>query len=427
MSESIPLARPCFGAEELEALREVLASGWVTQGPRVQQFEVAFNRYTGAPHACAVANCTAALHLALLAVGVRPGDVVLTVSHSFIATANAIRHCQAEPYFVDVDPETLNLSPAELARCLAEDFEERDGQLWCKHARRLAAGPSPLCRVASPWGRLGALLVVHQVGMPADLGHILPLAGRHGIPVVEDAACAIGSEIRLDGGAGWEKIGRPHGGVCCFSFHPRKVITTGDGGMLTTSVAEHDRDFRLLRQHGMTVPDLVRHGARQVVFESYDRTAYNYRLTDLQAAVGLAQLGRLPALIARRRFLATRYAEALAGIEELAPPAEPPYARSNWQSYVVRLKDPARQRPVMQQLQDQGIQTRRGVMCAHLEAPYAAAWPAGCLPHSERARDGGIVLPLFPEMHDDHVARVAASLREALARGRRPSGRADAA
>jgi dTDP-4-amino-4,6-dideoxygalactose transaminase len=413
--QQLPIARPWFGEEEVEAVREVILSGWVSQGPQVRRFEDAFAAYVGANHACAVSNCTTALHLALLAVGVRPGDVVLTVSHSFVATANAIRHCQAEPVFVDIDPDTGNMHPEAVCRTLQEDFQERHGSLWYKQTDRVAVGESPLRRCAGPCGRLAAVLVVHQVGMPADLARILSLVRRYGIPVVEDAACAIGSEASFDGSASWETVGRPHGDVACFSFHPRKVVSTGEGGMLTTNNAEYNRTFRLLRQHGMNISDLARHASRTVLFEQYTTTGYNYRMTDLQAAIGIVQLQRLPELLRHRRALATLYTQALQGIPGLYTPSEPPYARTNWQSYIVRLQEPAQQLTVMQALHSLGISTRRGIMCAHLEAPYAAAWPAGSLPQSEAAHRQGIILPLYPGMHDTDVARVVSALREALA------------
>jgi dTDP-4-amino-4,6-dideoxygalactose transaminase len=412
--KEIPLSLPCLGEAEVQAVGEVLRSGWVTQGPRVRRFEHQFAQYVGSRHACAVSSCTTALHLALLAVGVRPGEVVLTVSHSFIATANAIRHCQAEPFFVDIDPDTLNLSPAALARSLEEDFETRPDGLFCRHLERLRTPASPLQALRAPTGRLAALLVVHQVGMPADLGTLLPLARRFDLPLIEDAACAIGSEISLDGGRTWERIGRPHGDISCFSFHPRKVITTGDGGMIATNNANHDHFCQLMRQHGMSISDVTRHASHQVLFEAYEQTGYNFRLTDLQAAVGCEQLKRLPEIVRRRRALATCYATALRDVRGLRPPSEPPYARTNWQSYVIHLGKGSWQRPVMQALLDRGISTRRGVMCAHREPPYAAAWPAGSLPVSERARDTGLLLPLFPDMDEADVPPVANELQAAL-------------
>jgi dTDP-4-amino-4,6-dideoxygalactose transaminase len=369
---TIPIGRPTLGEEEAAAAREAILSGWVTQGPQVAAFEEEFAAYVGAPHACAVSSCTTALHLALHALGVGPGDEVVTVSHSFIATANAVRYCGAQPVFVDVDPLTFNMDSAGLEA------------------------------VITP--RTRAILPVHQVGLPCDLGAILAVADRHNLPVVEDAACAIGSEVRV--GNRWERVGRPHGTVACFSFHPRKVITTGDGGMITTRDPALDRTFRLLRQHGMSVPDTVRHAAREVVFEDYPVVGFNYRMTDIQAAVGRVQLGRLPEILARRREAAVRYARVIRTIPGLEAPHVPDYARPNYQSYAVRVTPdyPLSRDVLMQSLLDQGVGTRRGIMNAHQEAAYAGT-PAR-LPHSEAARDEVILLPLFPAMTDEDVDRV---------------------
>jgi dTDP-4-amino-4,6-dideoxygalactose transaminase len=216
--------------------------------------------------------------------------------------------------------------------------------------------------------------------MPANLPALLAIAGPRGVPVVEDAACAIGSQILWDGG--WEPIGRPRGDVACFSFHPRKVVSTGDGGMLTTANPEWDRRFRLWRQHGMSVPDSVRHASPGVVFESYEVVGYNYRLTDIQAAVGREQIRKLPAMIERRRQLAARYRDLLSG-SGVGLPDEPAWARSNWQSYCVRLPEGCDQRTVMQSLLDAGIATRRGVMCAHREPAYP---PEHVAPRRARTR-----------------------------------------
>ncbi len=416
--KKLALAKPWLGEEEAQAAREAILSGWVTQGPRVAAFEEAFRAVTGAPFACAVSSGTTALHLALLAAGVRPGDVVVTVSHSFIATANAVRHCQAEPWFVDIDPATLNMDPTALARGLEKDFEPREGGLWLRagNLERLATLPeSPLGFVRPPLGRLAALLAVHQVGLPADMAAILDIAQAHGLPVVEDAACAIGSEVSLDGGRTFGPVGRPHGQTACFSFHPRKVLTTGDGGMIATQDAEIDARLRLLRQHGMSMDAHARHGAGVVAAESYLTTGYNYRMTDIQAAVGARQLARLPELLRQRRALAQAYAEELSGIPGVQAPSEPAYARTNWQSYVARLDAGLDRDRAMGRLLDAGVPTRRGIMNAHREPPYAAAWPEGSLPQSEAAQDQGLILPLHHEMDASDCARVARALREALA------------
>lgn len=394
---SIPVARPTLGEPEAAAARRAILSGWVTQGPEVAAFEREFAAYVGAPYACAVSSCTTALHMALLAAGVGPGDEVITVSHSFIATANSIRYCGAVPVFVDVEPDTFNLNPRLLGEAL-----------------------SPRTR---------AILCVHQIGLPCDMRAILAFAEPRGLTVIEDAACAVGSEIQIDGR--WERIGKPHGRIACFSFHPRKLLTTGDGGMLTTASAELDARFRLLRQHGMSVSDSVRHASPRVVFESYPELGYNYRLTDIQAAVGREQLQRLPEAISRRRALAKRYTELLSGASGVIAPREPAWARSNFQSYCVRLPDGVDQQRVMQSLLDAHVATRRGVMCAHREASLdrpqwscgvrpgdCACEPQSCrrLTESERAQDRCLILPLFHELTEAQQDRVVALLKEAIER-----------
>jgi perosamine synthetase len=369
----VPIVRPDLGAEEAEAAARVVRSGWVMQGPEVAAFEEEFAAAVGAPHAVAVANGTTALELALRVLGVGAGDEVITVSHSFIATANSIVAVGAQPVFVDVRPETLGLDPAHLT-----------------------VGP-----------RTRAILCVHQLGIPCDLAPLLAT----GLPVIEDAACAVGSETLLNGV--WQRIGRPHGALACFSFHPRKVITTGEGGMITTANAAWAERLRLLRQHALSLS--AQEADRAVARESFIEPAYNARMTDLAAAIGRPQLRRLDATLAERRRLAAAFTDALADHPVLAPPAPPSTTRPNWQSFpaFVRATSPLDQQAILRFFLDRGISCRGGLTNAHEEPAYRGrqTWSAGPLPVSEHLRRHTLLLPLFHGMTADEEAHVIESLR----------------
>jgi perosamine synthetase len=384
----VPFARPSLSGDEAAAVAAVIRSGWVSQGPRVQEFEAAFAARVGAAEAVATTSCTTALALALHVSGVGPGDEVIVPSLSFIATANAVWQCGATPVFADIDPLTYNLDPAAAERAI-----------------------TPRTRVIMP---------VHQVGLPAEMDRFLEFGTAYGIAIVEDAACAIGASFR----------GRPIGSLgplACFSFHPRKVITTGEGGMIAVQDPEVAQRLRRLRQHGMDMSDLARHAATDVVLETYPERGWNARMTDMQGALGLCQLESLDEILERRRRLADRYTEAIDQMPHLESPYDPPHSNRTWQSYCVRVLEGSlvQRTELMRLLLRDGIPTRRGVMAIHEEASYAGE--AVRLPHTEAATRETLMLPLFADLSESEqeyvIERLAAhsggALELAVAQGDR--------
>ena len=363
----IPLTRPEFGDEEARAVAGVLKSGWVSQGPKVAEFEALVAARVGAAHGVATTSCTTALHLALVASGVGPGDEVICPSYSFIATANAVLYAGATPVFAEIEADTWNIDPA--------DIEKR----------------------VSP--KTKAILAVHQVGLAADIDRLKGAAPR-GVPLIEDAACAIGSLYK----------GRPvgsSGNVSCLSFHPRKTISLGEGGMVLTDDGAIADRVRRLRSHGASVSDLDRHRAQGLVYEEYRELGYNYRMTDIQAAIGIEQLKRLDDLLARRRAVATRYNSAFCRVEQIQTPAEPAYARHSYQSYASRLRPGCRvgRDEAMRELIAAGISCRRGIPPIHLEPLYRGR--AGVqLPVTEAVAADSIFLPLYASLPESDQARV---------------------
>jgi perosamine synthetase len=370
----IPVMRPWLGPEEAAAVEEVMASGWVAQGPRATAFENALAAKVGAPHAIATSSCTGALHLALAALDVGPGDEVIAPSLSFIATANVIRYAGASPVFADVDPDTQNISATAIAGALS--------------------------------ARTKAVIIVHQGGVPADIGAIRQVCEPLKIAIVEDAACALGSTYQ------GVPIGS-HSDFVAYSFHPRKVITTGEGGMLVTRRTELVGRIRRLRDHGMSISAAQRHQSRTPIIEQYLETGFNYRISDIQAAVGIVQLGRLDAIVARRRQLALRYQRRLAGVPGLSVVSDPRYGTTNFQSFWITLPEdfPIARDDLMSTMMQCGISPRRGFMASHLEPAYAGA-SRGKLPVTERLTRQSIILPLFHHLTETEQDQVIDVIEE---------------
>ncbi|MCU1566011.1 MAG: DegT/DnrJ/EryC1/StrS family aminotransferase [Pseudarthrobacter sp.] len=376
----INVMKPWLGDEEAKALAEVVASGWVAQGPKVKQFEADFSVAQEVRHAVAASSCTSALHLALVVAGIGPGDDVVVPSLSFIATANAVTYVGARPVFCDVDAATGNVTAETIHAALTLDTR--------------------------------AVIVVDQGGVPLDMDPIRELCDRHEISVIEDAACAVGSQYK----------GRPVGtgaDVAVWSFHPRKILTTGEGGMLTTQRADWAARARTLREHSMSVSATDRHGSLLAPPEVYLEIGFNYRMTDLQAAVGIVQLRRLGEVVERRREIAAAYVAGLAGLKGLRFVADPPYGTTNFQSFWVEVMSafPTSREGLLSCLADAGISARRGIMAAHRQPAYRGRDNGNAgLRHTERMTDRTLILPVFHELDTVSINRIINTI-QAVAKG----------
>jgi perosamine synthetase len=387
--KKIPITKPVFGAEERDALIAPLETGWVVQGPQVRKFEEKFTAFTGAAFALASTSCTTALHMAVAALGLGPGDEVIVPAFTWIATPNVVEYTGARPVFCDIDLDTFNIDPS-----------------------RIEALVTP---------RTVGILPVHLFGLCADMPRILDIARRRHLWVVEDAACGFGA---------W--LGGRHAGTFgdagCFSFHPRKSITTGEGGMLTTMRPEIADRVRSLRDHGASTSDLARHtSAGGFLLADYDVLGFNYRMTDFQGAVGSVQMDRAQSILAERAKRAARYDELLAAVPWLVPPAAPDGYVHGYQSYVTLFRPEAaslanvdrlheRRNQLMATLERQGIATRQGshapVLTGYYSRKYGitpADFPSACI--AERL---SLTLPLYPQLEDAEIRTVVSALTGAF-------------
>lgn len=385
---NIALAKPFFDGSELPLIEEALNSGWVTQGPKIAAFEEAMSAYVGSKHAVASSNCTTAMHLAWLINGVGAGDEVICPSYSFIASANAIRHAGAEPIFVDINEDTLNIDPHETQKCIENLY---DKNLVNKISGR----------------KLKAVLIVHQIGIPCEIDRFESICSNYGIKLVEDAACAIGSSYK------GKKIGGS-GNIAAFSFHPRKVISTGEGGMLTLDDCDLAALSRVYRAHGMSLSDLQRHQSGSTTFESYNVVGYNYRMTDLQAAIGISQLKSLPMILKRRNEIAEYFNQQFRNSSKLKVVQTPEYV-SNWnrQSYHLTLTEGSvhKRNQLMDYLQSCGISTRRGIPPIHKEPVYESGLK---LPVTEQISQSSFFIPIYPQLTNEELEHIANSVLEGV-------------
>jgi perosamine synthetase len=370
----IPISRLSVGQAEAAAAAEVISSGWIAQGKRVEEFERMVADYVGAKHAIAVSSATTGLHLGLIAAGVKPGDEVICPSFSFIATANSIVYAGAKPVFVDIDPQTYNIDVSLIEEAITP--------------------------------RTTAIMPASQIGLPADLPEIMRIAQKHNLKVVEDAAPSLGAMIS------GKRIGCISD-FTVFSFDARKILTTGEGGMITTDHDEAAERLRAMRAHSASVSMLTRHTSTSVVLEGYTELGYNYKLTDIQGAIGIVQMGRIDEIIAERRQLANRYYESLRNDKRLVLPYEPFGYKHVYQSYIVRLQTQKTQLEVMSEVAKHNVATRRIIAC-HLEPYYRSMYPELTLPETEAATQKTLLIPMFVGLSDMEQNQVIEALLESL-------------
>jgi dTDP-4-amino-4,6-dideoxygalactose transaminase len=386
---SIPITKPFIGPEELAAVQGPLKSGWLVQGPCVREFEDKFGQFVGAKHSIATTSCTTALHLCVAALGLRPGDEVIVPAFTWVATPNVVEYMGALPVFVDIDLATFNLDMA-----------------------RLEAAITP---------KTVGIIPVHLFGLAADLDPILEIARRHGLWTIEDAACGFGARYR------GEHVGT-FGDLAAFSFHPRKSITTGEGGMITTSRDDLAATVRSLRDHGASLSDHQRHTqAAGYLLADYDLLGYNFRMTDMQGAIGSVQMDRAEWILAERHRCAETYDRLLGDVDWLSLPITPPGSVHGYQSYVCLFQpeEPslgsverlhARRNRLMAALEAEGIATRPGTHAAFMQGYYATKYaiPPSDLPGAFLADRLSLSLPMYAGMTDDELDYVARALRSAV-------------
>ncbi len=381
----IPITKPFFGEEELLAVQEPLKNGWIVQGPHVKQFETAFAEFVGCSYAVAVNSCTAALHVAIAALGLQPGDEVIVPAFTWVSTANVVEYMGARPIFCDIDLETFNIDVKQIESCITS--------------------------------KTVGIIPVHLFGLCADMGKILQIAKNYNLWVVEDAACGLGARIQ-------GRHAGTFGNAGCFSFHPRKSITTGEGGMITCQQEEWDTLFRILRDHGASRSDFSRHEEQAgFLLSEYNHLGYNYRMTDLQGAVGVAQLTRAAWILQRRRELAQCYDKFLAESAEWNTPVVPDGFEHGFQSYVC-LYAPEKpewnhidalhrkRNEIMSQLEEKGIATRQGTHAPVLLGYYANKYKLkpDQYPNAVIADRLSLSLPLYAQMTDDEQQYVCREL-----------------